>query len=136
MPNKSPLLTVLIFSLLVTFLFYKESPGLNILIAELSFFLWLLFTKQLKFKNGLSVISSVGFISTGLFIVISYSPLTILSNFLALGIFIGVLIKNCLQRLGLAAGWVFVAVSAPMTMHIKERKFYESEKQIIKRSTR
>ncbi len=92
MPNKSPLLTVLIFSLLFTFLFYKESPGLNILIAELSFFLWLLFTKQLKFKNGLSVISSVGFISTGLFIVISYSPLTILSNFLALGIFIGVLI--------------------------------------------
>jgi hypothetical protein len=30
--------------------------------------------------------------------------------------------KNYCQRLGLAAGWEFKAVSAPMTMHIKERK--------------
>ena len=36
---------------------------------------------------------------------------------------------------GFAAGLGIVAVSDPMTMHIKKRKFYENEKQFIKRST-
>jgi hypothetical protein len=31
--------------------------------------------------------------------------------------------RACSLRPGLAAGWAFRAVSAPMTMHIKERNF-------------
>ncbi|TAH41311.1 MAG: DUF4173 domain-containing protein [Bacteroidetes bacterium] len=92
MKNKSPLPLVLISASILTFLFYKESLGLNILIAEATFFLWLLFTKQVKLNNSLVSISAGGLILTSIFIVINFSPFTILSNFLALIIFVGVLI--------------------------------------------
>jgi hypothetical protein len=42
--------------------------------------------------------------------------------------------EPCALRPGLTAVWAFVAVSAPMTMSIKERKFAENVKLIIERS--
>jgi len=38
------------------------------------------------------------------------------------------MLANCIQRPGLAAGWVFDAVSAHMTIYIKGTKIYLKRK--------
>lgn len=92
MNNKTPLSIVLLFAIIFTYLFFKESFGLNLLFADSAFLIWLLISRQLKVKENLQLITATGFLLTGIFTVITHSVFSYLANFMATFIFIGVLI--------------------------------------------
>ena len=92
MNNKPQLLIVLLFTSLLTSLFYKQFLGLNLFIAESAFFLWLAISKQIKLVERIQLITALGFMLTGLFTVISFYACSIASNLIAMLVLVGQLI--------------------------------------------
>jgi len=88
--NKT-VLVVFLSAFLLTGLFYKQYFGLNILLFDVLFLLWLIGSKQLSWKNKNVIIASSGFFLTALFTVITHSTFSYLMHFLAITVFIGVL---------------------------------------------
>lgn len=82
---------VFLSALVLTFLFYKQGIGLNLLLFEVLFIGWLLFSKQLTLNSKLKKITLAGMLLTGIFTVITYSIYVYVVHFLALFLFIGVL---------------------------------------------
>jgi len=91
MKGKKELLTIIVSALLITFLFYKNSLGLNLFLFEMIFIGFLVITKQLIIKSKNQKISLVGFLLTSLFTIITYSTFSYFIHFVTLIIFIGVL---------------------------------------------
>ena len=120
MNNKPQLLIVLLFASFLTFLFYKQYLGLNLFIAESVFFLWLLINKQIKFRERIQMITAFGFILTGLFTVITSSAFSIAANFIAMLIFVGVLIYPETKSLITAAKLSFLNSFSSQFRFLKE----------------
>ena len=91
MKGRKELLTIIVSALLITYLFYKKSLGLNLFLFEVFFIGFLVITKQLIIKSKNQKISLVGFLLTSLFTIITHSSLSYFIHFLTLVIFIGVL---------------------------------------------
>ena len=91
MKGRKELLTIIVSALLITYLFYKKSLGLNLFLFEVFFVAFLVITKQLFIKSENQKISFIGFILTSLFTIITHSTFSYIIHFLALIIFIGVL---------------------------------------------
>jgi len=89
---KSNLSIALISALLITFLFHRQALGLNLFIAEVVLFLWLISTKQYIFKGKNQIISGAGFLITSIFTVLTHSLFSYIIHILTLFIFIGILI--------------------------------------------
>lgn len=94
-----PTLLVLVSALLVTFLFYKQALGLNLLIYEFLVIGYLAFTKQLKFRGVNQIITVSGVVLTSLFTVIHHSTLSFVVNAFVFILFIGVVIAPELRSL-------------------------------------
>lgn len=95
--NKSlPTLYVIILALIFTALFYKQSLGLNLPIAELLYAALIIKNKELSHNNILKIMLFVAFLFTGIYSVFVHSTLIFFANFLFLGLFSGsrVLEKN------------------------------------------
>jgi len=120
MNNKPQLLIVLLFTSLLTSLFYKQFLGLNLFIAESAFFLWLAISKQIKFGERIQLITVLGFMLTGLFTVITFSAFSIASNFMAMLIFVGVLIYPETKSLITAAKLSFLNAFSSQFRFLKE----------------
>lgn len=91
MQIKNSLSVVFLSAVVLTFLFYKQGIGLNLLIFEVLFISWLYFSKQLTFSNKLEKLTLTGLLLTGIFTVVTYSTYVYVVHFLAVFLFIGVL---------------------------------------------
>jgi len=91
MKLKNSILAVFVSALLLTFLFYKQGLGVNLLFFEILFFVWLFVTKQIPKKNNILVITSFACIFTAFCTVFVYSVYSYFIHFLALFVFIGAL---------------------------------------------
>ncbi|AWI26255.1 DUF4153 domain-containing protein [Flavobacterium pallidum] len=92
MDFKKGLNGALLFAVLFTLLFHNQYLGLNILIIETAALLWLAFTKQIDFRNRNHLIFGSGFFITALAVVFVFSDYAVVMNFLALFVFVGILI--------------------------------------------
>ena len=92
MINKKPLLQVLIAAIIITTLFHKQALGLNLLVFEIIFIVWLLITKQFKSSSFSQIICGLGLITSLIFSVITYSVFGYIIHFISLILFIGSLI--------------------------------------------
>jgi len=88
---KHTLPAIFISALLLTLLFYKQGIGLNLLLFDILLLVWLFVTQQIDLKQQNVLISFIGFISSSVFTVVSYTIYGYCIHFLALFIFIGVL---------------------------------------------
>jgi hypothetical protein len=91
MKGRKELLTIIVSALLITYLFYKKSLGLNLFLFEVFFVAFLVITQQLIIKSKTQKISFIGFLLTSLFTIITHSTFSYFIHFLTLIIFIGVL---------------------------------------------
>lgn len=111
MSNKRDILTVLIFSILLTILFHKQTLGLNLVIAEIIFISWLVYSKQFQFKGFYHTRLGIGLIITLLATLFTYSLFSYILHFIVLFIFIGLLIypetKSLLNSFGQAFTNIF-----------------------------
>jgi len=99
MNKKNEVLIVSISALIITCFFYKQSLGINLLIYESLLFIWLIITKQLELKSRNQLIYGIGLMITSLFTVITHSSFSYFINFLALFVFIGIIIYPNMKSL-------------------------------------
>lgn len=92
MSKKRDIAVVMASALLITGLFYKQPLGLNLLIAEILLFSWMLISKQIHFKGFYPISLSIGLLTTSLFTVLTHSAFSYIINFLTLFIWVGLLI--------------------------------------------
>ncbi len=78
-------------AILFSFLFYKQALGLNLLIFEASFVIFLFLTKQVKFSSKIQIVCSVGFLLTAIFTVITHSTFSYIIHFISLLVYVGIL---------------------------------------------
>jgi hypothetical protein len=92
MKTKSGIISVILSAILFTILFYKQPQGINLLIFELLYFIWLIIAKQITFHNRYMRTAIAGLLLTAFFTVFTYSLFTYIMNYLALVILVGMLI--------------------------------------------
>src|SRR5690554_2685234 len=109
--NKGIVLVVIIFALLLTGLFHKQSLGLNLLISEVVFIIWLIISKQFSFRGFYQWVLGLGLIITAISTVVTHSVFSYTLNFIVLFIFIGLLIypdtKSLLNTIGQSFSNIF-----------------------------
>lgn len=82
---------VFLSAFLFSILFYKQALGLNLLIFEVFFVIFLLLTKQLNFSNKLQMLCAVGFLLTAIFTVLTHSTFSYIIHFIAVLVYVGIL---------------------------------------------
>lgn len=90
---------VLLSATIFTFLFYRESLGINLFIYELLIILWLLYTKKVQLNDPLQLLTSVSSILTAAFSVIHHSTLSFAVNFFVFFLFVGVISAPAIRSL-------------------------------------
>ena len=85
----APRFIVFAFAVVLTILFYQQSIGLNLVIAEVLFSLYLFKTKALKLQKDWKTLFFIGFISTSLFTILIYTSLVYVVHVVFLLCFIG-----------------------------------------------
>ena len=88
---KNLLPIVFLSAILFSILFYKQALGLNLLIFETFFVIFLFITKQLKFSSKLQIICITGFLLTAAFTVLTHSTFSYIIHFITLLVFVGIL---------------------------------------------
>ena len=110
MKNISLKLITLVSAFLITLLFYHQSNGLNVLIFELLVVLYFWLSGRIS-KNIFSLFSTVAFVASAIFTVITYSDFVYVMNVIALFLFVGVHlgphVKSVVSSFGLALIHVF-----------------------------
>jgi hypothetical protein len=109
--NKISLKSITFVSaILITLLFYNQFNGLNVLIFESLIVLYFWLSNRIS-QNRLSVFSTIAFMSSSIFTIITYSDFVYVMNVIAFFLFIGVHLyveaKSIVSSLGLALVNVF-----------------------------
>ncbi len=91
MKFKDSLLIVFISAFLLTILFYEQGIGLNLVLFEILFLVWLVVTKQINLKTKIQIVTTAGFIGSSIFTLVTYSVYGYVVHFLSAFIFVGVL---------------------------------------------
>jgi len=107
MASKKTAYFTLVFAIILTFLFYKQSFGINLLIGEIIFFIWLMYKGTFQRVGVYTFTLAAGLLMTGFFSVINHSSYTIFINLVVLFIFSGLLIFPQTKSLIYAAGQSF-----------------------------
>lgn len=114
--NGAKLLTLLLGSVLFTFFFYKENLGMNLLLADVIVIVWLLFTRQLRLNNVISIVAFSAFLLTAVFTIITHSVFVYIMHFISIFMLAGALIHpvagSLLTTAGLAAGNIFLSFAS------------------------
>jgi len=92
MDKKRDAIIIVLFSIILTGLFHRQALGLNLLISEIIFFIWILVSKQFHFKGVYSLTFGFGLILSSIFTVLIHSAFSYILNFLLVFLFIGFLI--------------------------------------------
>lgn len=111
MKRKNSVLIVFFCAAIFTALFYKNGIGLNLFLFESILILWLLLSNQFNIRNLNEIFYGCGLIITSFFTVLTFSAFAFVVNFIALFVFIGVVIypqsKSILSTIGLSFGNLF-----------------------------
>lgn len=103
---KKNLFFALLYALVFTILFYKNSLGINLLIFESLVIFKLLLNKEISFKGKNNITIMISLLITGLFSVIINSDYVLFVNILVFFVWIGMLIypsaKSLINALGLS----------------------------------
>ena len=91
MNKRKSIFLILLSAFIFTLLFHKQALGLNLLLFEIAFFIWVISSKQFYFIGKNQITSGIGFLFTSLSTVITHSSLSYIINFLTLIVFIGIL---------------------------------------------
>lgn len=91
MKSKNALLVVCISAIIITLLFYKQGIGLNLLLFDLAFLVYLFISGGINVSHKKVLYTGAGVFITALFTVVNYSIYTYLIHFIALFLFVGVL---------------------------------------------
>lgn len=98
--------SVFIFSIIATFLFSKESIGLNLFVFEICFLLYVVIRGEVKFETVNQITCVSGYLLSSIFVLITNSSYSIIVNFISLAIFTGILIypesKSLVNTFGLS----------------------------------
>jgi hypothetical protein len=105
--GKKEKILVFVSAVLLTGLFHRHSPGLNLVIFETVFIIWLLVSKQFYFNSHYLIVTGLGLLITSLFTLITHSFFVYIIHFLVLFVFIGLLIypktKSLIYSFGFSA---------------------------------
>lgn len=126
MQIKNSLSVVFLSAVLLTFLFYKQGIGLNLLLFEILFIGWLFFSKQLTSESRLEKLTLSGMVLTAVFTVITYSTYVYVVHFLAIFLFVGVLNFKVITSLFSAFGVSFVSLFSSQIAFVGTVFFGES----------
>lgn len=99
MKKRLNLAVTFLSALIFTFLFFKQSLGINLLIYEFAVLTWLYFTEQFKLNNRNTIIVFLSVLSTCFFTVLHHSTLSFVVNFFTFFVFIGVVISPEIKSL-------------------------------------
>lgn len=91
MKSQLKYLSIIISAILITALFYQQRIGLNLMIFEFIFLLFLMISKQLKWSRNM-LIGTVGIIISALSTVITHSAFSITFNLIAFVVWTGLVI--------------------------------------------
>jgi len=92
MKSKTGIIAVNFSAILFTLLFYKQATGVNLLIFEILYFCWLAVSRQVDFRNRNMLVFGSLLLLTALFTVITHSVFSYVIHYLALLVFVGILI--------------------------------------------
>lgn len=118
-------LTASIFAIIITFLFHKKPLGLNLLIAELVLFTWLLFTKQFRLKGIYPITIGLGFIVSAFATVFIYSAFAFIVHFVFLFTLVGLLIYPQTKSLVFSLGHALSNI--PISQYEFVKNFSQSD---------
>ncbi len=104
MSTSKETISVLLFTLVFTFLFHHQSLGLNLLIAETLLFVWLWQTKQFEFKGFYPKFLALALGATSIATVVTHSVFSYFLNFIILFLFVGMLAYPATKSLLFALG--------------------------------
>lgn len=89
MSKKIDFLSVILSAVLITFLFYKQAFGINLVVFEVFLFAWLAYQKKLHFKTTNQILLTLGTLASLLATVFVYSDFSYIWHFVSLLFFIG-----------------------------------------------
>lgn len=116
MASKKNAYFTLVFAIILTFLFYRQSFGINLLLSEIILLIWLLYRGQLTLTGVYAVTLTSGLLVTAVFSVINHSVFTIFINLIVLFIFGGLIVYPQTKSLLYSVGQSFInMVQAPVT---------------------
>jgi hypothetical protein len=104
MKKKLPVLLAFATAILFTILFHWKGIGINLLLIEWPIFGWLLFSGEFKFKGLNATTAAIAFLVTGVGTVVTHSLFSYVLHFIALFIFMGILIYPAFKSLMSAIG--------------------------------
>ena len=97
---------VILSTVFITLLFYKQALGINLFIYEFLVVFYLFAAKELEFKRFNQIAMTIAVLITAVFTVVHHSTLSFIVNFSVFFIFIGTLIapemKSIISSLNLA----------------------------------
>lgn len=106
MKRKIDFSIVFLSAMIITILFHRKALGLNLFLFEIILFLWFYISRQFRFRGIIQITCGFALLITSLFTVLTHSLFSYIINFLALFIFIGILIypevKSILSSMGLS----------------------------------
>jgi len=111
MKKKLDLIIVFLSAIIITIFFHRKALGINLLIFETLLLIWFIVSKQFRFRTKNQVTCGFALLITSMFTVLTHSLFSYIINFLALFIFIGILIypgvKSILNSFGLSFANLF-----------------------------
>lgn len=125
MHQKLLLPAMLLSTLLFTIFFYHQSAGLNILIFEILWLVYLRSTKQVSFKSFNEKITGTGLLITSIAVVLFNSWMSISMNIISAILFVGVSIFPQVRSLINAAG--LAVQNLPMAPWMAFKQFTSSD---------
>jgi len=120
MNKKNQFGVVILSAVIITFLFHRQPPGLNVFIYEMLLIIWLIITKQINISGKIPIISITGLGSTAIFTVVTNSTFSLFINFVALFVFIGMLIYPKAKSLITATGLSYINFLKSQILFINE----------------
>jgi hypothetical protein len=106
MDKKWEIPIVLAGATLITVLFHKQHLGLNLFLLESGLLAWLVISEPSKFRHGYLLPCGIGLLISSVFTILTHSIFCYIIHFLALFLFVGILIypqaKSLINTMGLS----------------------------------
>jgi hypothetical protein len=116
MKKKTIITSILLSAVLISFLFHREDIGLNLVIFECLFIVWLLISKQAKITSRSFLLGTIATLSTLTATIAVHSTFSYIMHFIVLAVFVGLLIypetKSLISSVGLSISSIFSSQSS------------------------
>lgn len=113
-------LVVIVFSIISTALFYKQSPGLNLVITESLFIFWILISKKYQPKGLYAITLGICVVTSLAFTIVTHSVFSYSIHYIVLFVFIGYIAYPETKSYYLAFGHAFANVIRSPIIFLKQ----------------